>query len=62
MEASEKNVSEAADWLRGIKGKNRTNVFGALDADQPLELVEARGYEGGIVLSHYRVPAQADAT
>ena len=29
---SEKNVSEAADWLRGIKGKNRTNVFGALDA------------------------------
>lgn len=34
-------------------------LFGALDEDQPLELVEARGYEGGIVLSRYRVPPQA---
>ncbi len=27
-----KNRKEAEDWLRGLRGKNRTNVFGALDA------------------------------
>jgi len=27
-----KNVTDAATWLRGIKGGNRTNVFGALNA------------------------------
>lgn len=43
---SKENVEEAAEWLRGIKGKNRTNVFGALDAAYDLS-EELAGIDAG---------------
>lgn len=42
----DKHVEEAADWLRAIKGKRRTNVFGALDAAYDLS-EELAGIDSG---------------